>query len=179
MHVLLSAAKHNLFYFTDGAFVFRKFQLYKTVALGTINSDYYTRSHVPAFGSWDWNNDLPFTQCFESARQAGLLRYSYSEDRDLYVAGDLYDNDVVTPAMIVVPRRRKKGRKSNDKEGKRQNWEINDVKESPSPTPLHRPTPKPVDEDLYKISPHLLYAKPRKKRGLSFFASCMVPTCVL
>lgn len=71
---------------------------------------YYQRSgggtHVPAFGSWDWNSDLPFTQCFESARQAGLLRYSYSEDRDLYVAGDLYENDVVTPAMIVVPRRR-------------------------------------------------------------------------
>lgn len=64
---------------------------------------------MPAFGSWDWNDDLPFTQCFESARQAGLLRYSYSEseqDRDLYVAGDLYENDVVTPAMIVVPRRR-------------------------------------------------------------------------
>jgi hypothetical protein len=49
---------------------------------------------------------MPFTQCFESARQAGLLRYSYSEDRDLYVAGDLYENDVVTPTMIVVPRRR-------------------------------------------------------------------------
>lgn len=64
---------------------------------------------MPAFGSWDWNDDLPFTQCFESARQAGFLRYSYSEseqDRDLYVAGDLYENDVVTPAMIVVPRRR-------------------------------------------------------------------------
>ena len=65
----------------------------------------YKRSHVPAFGSWDCNDDLPFTQCFESARQAGLLRYSYSEDRDLYVAGDLYQNDVMTPAMIVVPRR--------------------------------------------------------------------------
>ncbi|KAE8726521.1 hypothetical protein F3Y22_tig00006666pilonHSYRG00056 [Hibiscus syriacus] len=25
--------------------------------------DYYRRNHVPAFGSWDWNNDLPFTQC--------------------------------------------------------------------------------------------------------------------
>jgi hypothetical protein len=49
---------------------------------------------------------MPFTQCFETARQAGLLRYSYSEERDLYVAGDLYENDVVTPAMIVVPRRR-------------------------------------------------------------------------
>ncbi|KAK8701881.1 hypothetical protein V6N13_020259 [Hibiscus sabdariffa] len=142
--------------------------------------EYYTRSQVPAFGSWDWNNDLPFTQCFESARQAGLLRYSYSEDRDLYVAGDLYDNDVVTPAMIVVPRRRTKVRRSNVKEGKRQSWESSDVKEPPSPTPIHhRPTPKPVDEDLYKISPHLLYAKPRKKRGLSFFASCMVPACVM
>lgn len=69
---------------------------------------------MPAFGSWDWNDNLPFTQCFESARQAGFLRYSYSEnpeeeeeeDRDLYVTGDLYDNHVVTPAMIVVPRRR-------------------------------------------------------------------------
>lgn len=68
--------------------------------------DYYRRSHVPAFGSWDWNNDLPFTQCFETARQTGLLRYSYAEDRDLYVAGDLYENDVVTPAMIVVPRKK-------------------------------------------------------------------------
>ncbi|GKA84078.1 hypothetical protein Tco_0805673, partial [Tanacetum coccineum] len=65
----------------------------------------YKRNHVPAFGSWDCNDDLPFTQCFETARQAGLLRYSYSEDRDLYVTGDLYDNNVVTPAMIVVPRR--------------------------------------------------------------------------
>ncbi|KAE8719349.1 hypothetical protein F3Y22_tig00109971pilonHSYRG00037 [Hibiscus syriacus] len=69
---------------------------------------YYRRNHVSAFGSWDWNNDLPFTQCFESARQTGLLRYNYPEDRDLYVAGDLYEIDVVTPAMIVFPRKRKK-----------------------------------------------------------------------
>lgn len=73
---------------------------------------------MPAFGSWDWNNDnVPFTECFESARQAGLLRYSNSthsesdvhhEDHrgDLYVTGDLYENDVVTSAMIVVPRKR-------------------------------------------------------------------------
>ncbi|XP_039039363.1 uncharacterized protein LOC120177211 [Hibiscus syriacus] len=82
--------------------------------------------------------------------------------------------------MIVVPRRRTKVRQSNVK-GKRQSWEINDVKEPPSPTPIHhRPAPKPVDEDLYKISPHLLYAKARKKRGLSLFSSCMqVPACVL
>ncbi|KAL6271092.1 hypothetical protein ACE6H2_028003 [Prunus campanulata] len=138
------------------------------------------RSQVPAFGSWDWNRDLPFTQCFESATQAGLLRYtSYSdEDRDLYVTGDLYENDVVTPAMIVVPRRRNKSRQSNVKEAKEQSWVVSDVKEPPSPPPRHRPTPKPVDEDLYKISPETLYAKTRKKRGFGFFSSCLVPTCV-
>ncbi|XP_012084949.1 uncharacterized protein LOC105644263 isoform X1 [Jatropha curcas] len=145
---------------------------------------YYSRNHVPAFGSWDWNNDLPFTQCFESARQAGLLRYSFSEDRDLYVAGDLYENDVVTPAMIVVPRRRGKVRQSREKEEKRQeNWAVGDVKEAPSPNnnfmAMSRPTPKPVDEDLYKIPPELLYQKPKKKRGLCFFSSCLLPTCVL
>ncbi|KAF5446482.1 hypothetical protein F2P56_032109 [Juglans regia] len=141
--------------------------------------EYYKRSHVPAFGSWDWNDDLPFTQCFESARQAGLLRYSYSEERDLYVAGDLYENNVVTPAMIVVPRRRTKVREP--KEDKKKSWVSADVVEPPaSPTPLPRPTPKPVDEDLYKISPELLYAKPRKKRGLRLFftSCCLLPTCV-
>ncbi|KAJ0052826.1 hypothetical protein Pint_03076 [Pistacia integerrima] len=140
---------------------------------------YYKRSHVPAFGSWDWNNDLPFTQCFESAREAGLLRYSYSEDRDLYVAGDLYQNDVVTPAMIVVPRRRTKVRDSHAKDEKKQNWSVSDVIEPPSPTPMATLTPKPVDEDLYKISPELLYAKTKKKGVLGFFSSCLLPTCVL
>ncbi|GMI98619.1 hypothetical protein like AT5G48500 [Hibiscus trionum] len=135
--------------------------------------DYYTRNHVPAFGSWDWNNDLPFTQCFESARQTGLLRYSYSEDRDLYVAGDLYENDVVTPAMIVVPRKRTKVRQSHVKEG----WEVKQpAAAAASPIPMSKPTPKPVDEDLYKISPDLLYAKTKKKKGLSLFSCCLVPS---
>lgn len=40
---------------------------------------------------------------------------------------------------------------------------MSNVKELPSPTsPIARPKPKPVDEDLYKISPELLYAKTRK-----------------
>ncbi|KAL5562205.1 hypothetical protein UlMin_031952 [Ulmus minor] len=140
----------------------------------------YRRAHVPVFGSWDWNDDVPFTECFESARQAGLLRYSYSEpeDRDLYVAGDLYENDVVTPAMIVVPRRRAKVRDHHVKEAKHQGWVTDDVKEPPSPPPFPRPTPKPVDEDLYKISPGLLYAKHKKKRGFGFFSSCLLPTCI-
>ncbi|KAL5165539.1 hypothetical protein HKD37_18G050654 [Glycine soja] len=142
---------------------------------------HYKKSQVPAFGSWDWNDNLPFTQCFESARQAGLLRCSYSEseERDLYVTGDLYENNVVTPAMIVVPRRRAKVVDQHEKETKLKNWISDDVdSEPPSPTPLPRPTSKPVDEDLYKISPGLLYAKAKKKRGLCFFSSCLLPTCV-
>ncbi|XP_061351856.1 uncharacterized protein LOC133296807 isoform X2 [Gastrolobium bilobum] len=141
---------------------------------------YYKRSHIPAFGSWDWNDNLPFTECFESARQAGLLRYSYSEseDRDLYVTGDLYENDVVTPAMIVVPRRRAKVRDQHEKETKKKNWVSDMDIDSPSPIALPRSTPKPVDEDLYQISPGLLYAKAKKKRRLCFFSSCLLPTCI-
>ncbi|KAI9078943.1 hypothetical protein K1719_039092 [Acacia pycnantha] len=147
---------------------------------------FYKRTQVPAFGSWDWDESLQFTQCFESARQAGLTRNSYSDDseeRDLYVAGDLYENDVVIPAMIVVPRRRTKVRKQNEKVGKKQNW-VSDVKEPSSRSPdvvaepaMKKMTPKPVDEDLYKISPELLYARTRKKRGFGFFSSCLMPTC--
>ncbi|KAL1816908.1 uncharacterized protein LOC108222005 [Daucus carota subsp. sativus] len=150
----------------------------------------FKKSHVPAFGSWDCNDDLPFTQCFESARQAGLLRYSYSQDRDLYVTGDLYQNDVVTPAMIVVPRRRAKGGYPHVKEGKKEGWVVceceyeyeHDVKEPPSPVPNAPPprkAPKAVDEDLYKISPDLLYASSKRKRGFGLFSCCLRPSCDL
>ncbi|KAI3450119.1 hypothetical protein Pfo_006784 [Paulownia fortunei] len=148
---------------------------------------YFRRSHVPAFGSWDCNDDLPFTQCFESARQAGLLRYSYSEDRDLYVAGDLYENDVVTPAMIVVPRRRGKTGYPKEREGKKDAWMMCDCDcelKSPaspvlaSPTTPRRPAPKAVDEDLYKISPRLLRQHAKRKRGWGMFSSCLRPACV-
>lgn len=54
-----------------------------------------------------------------------------------------------------------KGRR--EKDSKKKNW-VNNVKEpsSLSVPSLPRPIPKPVDEDLYKISPELLYAKARK-----------------
>ncbi|XP_009620297.1 uncharacterized protein LOC107768446 isoform X3 [Nicotiana tabacum] len=60
------------------------------------NYYFMNRSHIRAFGSWDCNDDfpIPFTECFESA---DLFRYSYSKDPDLY------QNDIVTPAMIVLP----------------------------------------------------------------------------
>ncbi|XP_051142160.1 uncharacterized protein LOC127259056 [Andrographis paniculata] len=150
---------------------------------------YFRRSHVPAFGSWDCNYDLPFTQCFESARQAGLLHYSFPEEQDLYVAGDLHENDVVTPAMIVVPRRRGKRGYPKGKEGKKDGWVMCDddcevksggspVSVSPHAFPSPTAAPKAVDEDLYKISPHLLRQHAKRKRAWGIFSSCLRPTCV-
>ncbi|PQQ21192.1 hypothetical protein Pyn_24128 [Prunus yedoensis var. nudiflora] len=56
--------------------------------------DYYKRSgQIPAFGDWDYANELPITQYFECARQAGLIRFSSSsgESADAYVRpADLY-----------------------------------------------------------------------------------------
>ncbi|OWM62749.1 uncharacterized protein LOC116212662 [Punica granatum] len=157
--------------------------------------NYYKRCEIPAFGSWDCYDGLPFTQCFDTASRhptaAGLFRYSYPNDRDLYVAGDLYANDVVTPTMIVVPRRRRTKVRGDDNvvdvkgdaKAKGGNWVGGGGFEEPlSPTPTFvtsRPTPKPVDEDLYKIPSEFLHAKPRKKRGLRFFTCCSVPTCAL
>lgn len=54
-----------------------------------------------------------------------------------------------------------KVRGPQDKDVKKQNW-VNSVKEPQNTGPISRPTPKPVDEDLYKISPELLYVKSTK-----------------
>ncbi|KAL3828954.1 hypothetical protein ACJIZ3_017756 [Penstemon smallii] len=160
---------------------------------------YFRKRHiVPAFGSWECNNEYEygyddngeqFTQCFESARQAGLFRYSYSEseERDLYVAGDLYENDVLTPAVIVVPRRRPRRGKGGD--SKKERWVVCDsdcegeLKAAPSPDSASltaaKAKAKAIDEDLYKISPHdLLRAQTKRKRAWGFFSSCLQPTCV-
>ena len=32
------------------------------------------RRRIPAFGNWDYDDELPITQYFESAAQAGLIR---------------------------------------------------------------------------------------------------------
>ncbi|XP_074316226.1 uncharacterized protein LOC141652588 isoform X2 [Silene latifolia] len=165
--------------------------------------EYRWNYHVPAFGSWDYNgnDELPYTQCFESARQVtavgSLVRYgsynSEAEDRDLYVAGDLYQNDVVTPAVIVVPRRMRKGGNHQNVKGRKKQQEMEkqewggysyDIKEPPSPfiSPHHKPNvykkSKAVDQDLYQIPTEFYHVKPKRKRGFGLFSSCLQPTCV-
>uniref|UniRef100_A0A1J3CFQ1 RIN4 pathogenic type III effector avirulence factor Avr cleavage site domain-containing protein n=1 Tax=Noccaea caerulescens TaxID=107243 RepID=A0A1J3CFQ1_NOCCA len=155
--------------------------------------EYCRRGHVPAFGSWDWNDAVPFTQCFETAttQQPSFLHYApYPQDRDLYLAGDLYDNHhLVAPAVILLPRRRAKvGQEPKRASSKEQQKYKTEARESnaPSscPTPVvkrRKTAPKPVDEDLYKVSPQLLSVKSQKKRGGGFgcISRCFLPTRVL
>ncbi|KAJ7978214.1 Pathogenic type III effector avirulence factor Avr AvrRpt-cleavage: cleavage site protein [Quillaja saponaria] len=73
--------------------------------------DYKRSGQIPAFGNWDYANDLPITQYFECARQAGLVRYSSSSgESDPYVRGDLYAVDFKKPAHTVPPPRKTRGR---------------------------------------------------------------------
>jgi len=61
---------------------------------------------IPAFGNWDYANELPITQYFETARQAGLVRYSSSSgESDPYVRPhrDLYAVDLKKPLRNMPP----------------------------------------------------------------------------
>ncbi|EEF36968.1 uncharacterized protein LOC8277127 [Ricinus communis] len=78
--------------------------------------DEWKRSgQIPAFGDWEHANELPITQYFECARQAGLIRYSSSGECEQYMrggsggsgSGDLYATDVRKPSRDLGPPPRK------------------------------------------------------------------------
>ncbi|KAL6146880.1 hypothetical protein ACLB2K_057557 [Fragaria x ananassa] len=87
--------------------------------------DYYKRSgQIPAFGDWDYANELPITQYFECARQAGLIRFSSSSGESdvpaAYLHADLYAVDVKKmkkkPSRVVVaPNSRKTTTRGREK----------------------------------------------------------------
>ncbi|KAI5423933.1 uncharacterized protein LOC127132175 [Lathyrus oleraceus] len=153
--------------------------------------EYCKRSgQIPAFGNWDLENEFPITRYFENARQAGLIRYSSSSgETDPYLRGDehdLYAVDFKKPVQKETRNRetrmRKQGKVYDVTEyprkamnNKKKTLHVNDVvRKAPLPTRL----PKPVDEDLYKISPQLVRTTKRKKM-LGFISKCLVPTaCV-
>ncbi|XP_065851756.1 uncharacterized protein [Euphorbia lathyris] len=155
--------------------------------------DEWRRSgQIPAFGDWEKANEMPITQYFESARQAGLIRHSSSGDFDLYMQqqrGDDYSSRFqdLSPPRRKANRVRERRRMSSHGKEQRKQGKVYDVTQQPpkkqismesdSSTVVHtRPKfPKPVDEDLYKIPPHLLRSSKRKKLPRLF--SCLVPSC--
>ncbi|CAK8544849.1 unnamed protein product [Lathyrus sativus] len=146
--------------------------------------EYWKRNgQIPAFGNWENANELPITQYFENARQAGLIRYSSSSgdtDPDLYGV-DFKKLGKTTRNRETTMRKQSKvydvtEHPRKPMNNKKKTLHVNDVvvRKAPLPTRL----PKPVDEDLYKISPELLRTTKRKKM-LGFISKCLVPTaCV-
>ncbi|GAB4835440.1 hypothetical protein Ancab_000347 [Ancistrocladus abbreviatus] len=199
---------------------------------------------IPAFGDWDNVNEMPITQYFESARQAGLLRYSSSSGECeappvAAHARDLYAIDFKKPRTSNAPppptrgrgRGRGRGRRhcqhgehvkeaaAGKKEGgggrkvfdvtvtekqqqqqqfpnnkrrsavggavlsTKQQQEKNDVAAGSvggagSGARIPRRATTAVDEDLYKIPPHLLRSSHRKKK-LGFISRCLVLPCAV
>ncbi|KAL8159188.1 hypothetical protein V2J09_000725, partial [Rumex salicifolius] len=156
---------------------------------------------IPAFGNWDTVNDMPITQYFESAHQAGLTRFSSSSgdtsSGDLYAAVvDHHHHHIHSSA----PHRNMKGKGGEKrcpphlKEAARGRQAVkvynvptvpstnskklqNDVVQSPRVPPIrNRRAPKAVDEDLYKIPPELLH-QTHKKKKLGFISRCLVMPC--
>ncbi|KAF8370104.1 hypothetical protein HHK36_031861 [Tetracentron sinense] len=127
--------------------------------------------NIPAFGDWDYANDLPITQYFESATQAGLLRHRSSGEGDLYKAGDLCGDDLkIPPRSTVVHRRKTKvsGRRYPHVKEQKKQGKVSDLTEQPRQQHATKPppprAPKAVDEDLYKIPPELLHTNPKRTK---------------
>ncbi|XP_077210087.1 uncharacterized protein LOC143845593 [Tasmannia lanceolata] len=132
----------------------------------------YRRCQIPAFGNWDFSDSLPITQYFESARQAGLLRYN-DLGEDLY--GEYLEKPMTRTPISHSKLQEKESSKpyQSIKETKKE-IRVCDVKEAQI---LPR-APKPVDEDLYKIPPELLRKNSRtKSRVVGFFTECITLNC--
>jgi hypothetical protein len=98
---------------------------------------------IPAFGNWEYANDLPITQYFECARQAGLFRYSNPSSGECAAAGlyvarrDLYAGDNFKKKP---PQKQKTTGGSNKNHViKKQQKQLSDVTEPPWKQQLHLP----------------------------------------
>ncbi|KAL5061226.1 hypothetical protein RYX36_032830 [Vicia faba] len=152
-------------------------------------NEYWKRSgQIPAFGNWDIANELPITQYFENARQARLIHYSSSScETDLYAVDH---KKPVRKAKRIRDRRYTNNMVNDTETTMKKQVKVYDVKEHTRKQTMNKKKvihvddvvhPKPVDEDLYKISPQLLRKTKRllvQKKMLGFI-SCLVPAaCV-
>ncbi|KAK9692035.1 hypothetical protein RND81_09G237000 [Saponaria officinalis] len=163
---------------------------------------------IPAFGNWEHVDEMPITQYFECARQAGLIRYSSSSgecacDRssdynynynynDVAVAPpDLYSVHYVKP--LTVPRssqrkKREKRREKEEKEGSRKQGggKVYDVRvrekkeeyQYDAVLELGAQTCRPPKA----VDEDLYHIPPellKRKRRLGFFSRCLVPPCAV
>ncbi|KAF0904626.1 hypothetical protein E2562_035925 [Oryza meyeriana var. granulata] len=137
---------------------------------------------IPAFGVWNYCNDLPITQCFDLAIQARLTRRANrrrggdsSSERRLVVPFDASPPATCKLDHIKVIRR---------EVAEKQYW--NDVEQMMQGRAVgayatkRKLATKAVDEDLYKVPQPLVYQKPRKERKVvwSLWIGCLGLDCM-
>ncbi|KAJ4766176.1 ubiquitin hydrolase [Rhynchospora pubera] len=116
------------------------------------------RPQIPSFGDWNYYNELPITQYFESAMQAGLVRSSHcSEEEEGENRGTFY---LASPVKPTYRQSHPKVRKFSSLRGQEKRVAV-----------------KPVDEDLYKIPPELI-KKPRRNFLRSLLTGCLGLNCM-
>ncbi|WOL01630.1 hypothetical protein Cni_G10347 [Canna indica] len=139
-----------------------------------MSEEYRMKRHqVPAFGYWDYCDELPITHYFESAVQAGLIRGHYfGEDDDIFNVSAAHVKPTYHHHKKVKKVGGVGGEKQKAKEQQRKQVKVSDLRLQSA---ARRPrAPKAVDEDLYKIPPELLYQKPKRKKLLkNLWSGCM------
>ncbi|KAG0462627.1 hypothetical protein HPP92_021103 [Vanilla planifolia] len=132
--------------------------------------------HIPAFGNWEYCDEMPITQYFESARQAGLCRASFGNGGE----DDLLKVPVAMPLKSGHHCRKQGRKKSRRRAEERQQTKQGIISKEVVGQPGRPNTfaPRAVDEDLYKIPPEFLRQKPKKKTLLrKLFSGCLCINC--
>ncbi|CAN6221306.1 unnamed protein product [Urochloa humidicola] len=138
---------------------------------------------IPAFGMWNYCNDLSITQYFDCAMQARLMK-RWNRRSDGVVAA--VEKTVAcgeqlvlfrTPSFQRKPAQIKVIRREAEKQCSPDQLQDGVVGAEVGACPTKR---KPVDEDLYKVPQPLLYRKPRKMRKViwSMWIGCLGFDCI-
>ncbi|TVU50603.1 hypothetical protein EJB05_01981 [Eragrostis curvula] len=133
------------------------------------------RRHIPAFGEWNQQcEELPITQYFESAMQAGLVRAGhYYHD----AAGEavLFRSSVSPPPH--KPAKKVRSTMENQAGSRRQQGAL--VAGGGSHKPRRSRVVRAVDEDLYQVPSDLLRKKGKgRKHVRSLWMGCVGLNCV-
>ncbi|XP_010549623.1 PREDICTED: uncharacterized protein LOC104820745 isoform X2 [Tarenaya hassleriana] len=185
-------------FFLDSWLCVRPLLLLFSVESGKGKYDYYGKKsgQIPRFGEWEDANEMPITQYFENARQAGLLRdntahihtsssSSSSSSAEALKASSYYSHG--RPRTLPPSRQTVAAGATKEKRGPQQQRRVRDVsghagkqyaygseaKHYQNDAVVRPSRPKPVDEDLYKIPPELLHSSKRKR--MPGLLSCLVP----
>ncbi|KAG5408656.1 hypothetical protein IGI04_004975 [Brassica rapa subsp. trilocularis] len=129
---------------------------------------------VPRFGEWEEASEMPITQYFENPRQAAealKLASHHPRPRHLHPSRQTAGTN----------ERRRPQRRVRDVSAQTDKYyvDVTGVKQHQNNVASASRPPKPVDEDLYKIPPELLYSSRRRttrlngrSKNLGFFETC-------